>query len=66
LILHALFYSNEVRAEEEYQADSQLVGPKELDLAKVLVRALAAPFDESQIERYFRGATPKADPHTSA
>ena len=49
LILHTLFYANEVRAEEEHAADASLVGAKELDLAKLLVGALAAKFDPSKL-----------------
>jgi DNA end-binding protein Ku len=44
LILHTMFYLNEVRREEEYHAAAQFVTPKELELALMLVRTAAAPF----------------------
>lgn len=50
LILHTLFYENEVRAAEEYRGDPALVNAKELDLAKQFVRALAAPFDPGKLK----------------
>lgn len=50
LILHTLFYANEVRAEEEHAADARLVNAKELELAKLLVDALAAKFDPSKLK----------------
>jgi DNA end-binding protein Ku len=53
LILHSLFYTNEVRADEEHESDTDLVGAKELDLAKHLVRALAAPFDAGKLKDAF-------------
>ncbi len=53
LILHTLFYENEVRADEEYQTDSALVAPKELELAKKVIRALAAPFDPGKLKDTF-------------
>lgn len=53
LILHTLFYANEVRAEEEFRTDAELVGAKELELAKTLVRALAAPFEPSKLKDTF-------------
>jgi DNA end-binding protein Ku len=53
LILHTLFYENEVRADEEYQTDPALVNNRELELAKMLVGALAAPFDASKLKDTF-------------
>jgi len=50
LILHTLFYKNEVRADEEHQTDPALVNAKELELAKTLIHALAAPFDASKLK----------------
>jgi DNA end-binding protein Ku len=49
LILHTLFYENEVRTEEEYSTDAGLVNPKELDVAQMLIRAMASPFDPSKL-----------------
>jgi len=53
LIVHTLFYEKEVRAEEEFRTDAGLVNAKELELAKSLVRALAAPFDPSKLKDAF-------------
>lgn len=53
LILHTLFYANEVRADEEYAADTALVSAKELDLAKLFVRALAAKFEPAKLKDTF-------------
>ena len=53
LILHTLFFANEVRADEEYLAEGE-VNPKELDLAKRFVGMLAAPFDASKLKDAFR------------
>ena len=53
LILHTLYFNNEVRASEEYAADAALVSARELDLAKLLVKALAAPFDASKLKDAF-------------
>lgn len=53
LILHTLFFEKEVRANEEYRSDPALVNPKELDLAKMFVQALAAPFDPGKLKDAF-------------
>jgi len=53
LILHTLYFEKEVRADEEYRSDPALVNPKELDLAKRFVEALAAPFDASKLKDTF-------------
>lgn len=53
LVLHTLFYANEVRSEEEPTVDSSVLSPKELDLAKHLVEALAAKFDPKYLKDAF-------------
>ncbi len=53
LILHTLFYANEVRAGDEYTADADLVQEKELELAKRLTGALAAKFDPAGLKDEF-------------
>ena len=50
LILHTLFYANEVRAEGEYAVDASLAGAKERQLAVTLVEALAAPFELAKLK----------------
>jgi DNA end-binding protein Ku len=52
LILHTLFYANEVRSGEEYRS-SEAVQPKELDLAKQVVRSMAAEFDAARLKDAF-------------
>lgn len=49
LILHTLYFSNEVRSAEEYTSESGLATPKELELAEMYVRALAAKFDPAKL-----------------
>jgi DNA end-binding protein Ku len=53
LIVHTLFYEKEVRAEEEYRTDAAAGAPKELELAKTLVRALAVPFEPGKLKDTF-------------
>ncbi|HLK47518.1 MAG TPA: Ku protein [Bryobacteraceae bacterium] len=53
LILHTLFYANEVRADEEYDSNPALVSAKELELAKLFVRALAAKFEPAGLKDTF-------------
>ena len=53
LVLHTLFCKNEVRSGDEYPTDPQLVSPKELDLAKMLIDAQAATFDPEKLKDTF-------------
>jgi DNA end-binding protein Ku len=50
LILHTLFYANEVRAEGEYSVDVTMAASKERQLAVTLVEALAAPFEPGKLK----------------
>ena len=52
LVLHTLFYANEV-GREESPAGPNLVSEKELDLAKALISALSAPFDAAKLKDQF-------------
>jgi DNA end-binding protein Ku len=56
LLLHTLFYSNEVRASDEYATDTSLVSDKELKLAESLVEALSAEggYNPAQFTDSFR------------
>jgi DNA end-binding protein Ku len=45
LLAHTMFFNNEVRADEEYHAITDLVKEKELMLAQTLIQSLAAPFE---------------------
>jgi DNA end-binding protein Ku len=53
LILHTLFYPNEVRSSEEFRTDPSLVSAKELDLAGQFVGMLAETFDPSKLQDPF-------------
>ncbi|HWQ55168.1 MAG TPA: Ku protein [Bryobacteraceae bacterium] len=53
LILHTLFHASEVRSGDEYPTDPQLVSPKELELAKMLINAKAATFDPEKLKDTF-------------
>jgi DNA end-binding protein Ku len=53
LVLHTMFYEDEVRRSEEYRTDAA-VAPKELELAMMLVNNLAAPFDPSKYHDTYR------------
>lgn len=54
LILHTMFYSDEVRNNDEYRADAALVMSKELDLATKLVAALAGKFEPDKYRDRYR------------
>ena len=52
LTAHTMYYVDEVRAENEYPANTGEINPRELELAKTFVKAIAAPFapEESKDE----------------
>jgi DNA end-binding protein Ku len=54
LLAHTMFYANEIRQEQEHRADTSLVNPKELQMAKLLVESLAAPFESAKYKDKFR------------
>ncbi len=54
LVLHTLFFANEVRLADEAPADLGLVDAKELELAKMLVNAQRATFDAKKLKDKFR------------
>jgi DNA end-binding protein Ku len=54
LIAHTMFFSSEVRADDEYAADESAVTQKELDLAEMLVHGLAAPFEPAKYHDSYR------------
>src|SRR5579859_6813720 len=45
LLMHTMYYANEVRRVEEFRTDTGLVKEQELKLAEMLVESLAAPFE---------------------
>ncbi len=54
LIAHTMFYTDEVRTVDEFRTKMDLVSPKELDLAKALIQALATSFEPEKFKNQFR------------
>ena len=54
LILHTLYYQDEVRAEEEFHTESTPVAARELELARLLIEALAAAFHPHEYRDRYR------------
>jgi DNA end-binding protein Ku len=51
---HTMFYENEVRADEEFRADTTTVSEKELKLAETLIHSLAGPFEPASYRDTYR------------
>jgi DNA end-binding protein Ku len=54
LILHTLYYQDEVRAEDEFHTDAAQIPDRELELARLLIDALAAGFEPTQYRDRYR------------
>jgi DNA end-binding protein Ku len=54
ILLHTMFYANEVRKDQEFQADPAIVASKELDLAVKLIDALATTFEPEKFKDKYR------------
>lgn len=54
ILMHTMFYANEVRKEQEFKTDTALVAGKELDLAVKLIEALAAKFEPEKFRDKYR------------
>ena len=54
IVLHTMFYESEIRRDDEYRADTSAVNGKELDLALLLIRNLAAPFEPAKYRDTYR------------
>jgi len=54
IVLHTMFFSNEVRKTDEFHADLSLVKEKELALAENLIEALAASFEPEKYKDEYR------------
>ncbi len=54
LLAHTMFFASEVRSEEEYRADANLVAAKELTLAETLIRSLTARFEPQKYRDSYR------------
>jgi len=54
MVLHTMFYPDEVKEDAEYRADTALIADKELKLAKMLVDSLAAKFNPAAFKDSYR------------
>jgi DNA end-binding protein Ku len=54
ILMHTMFYANEVRKEQEFKADEAQVADKELGLAVKLIDALAAKFEPEKFRDKYR------------
>jgi DNA end-binding protein Ku len=54
MLLHTMFYEDEIRQTNEFRTDNGLVRPKELDLAKNLIESLAETFEPGKYEDEYR------------
>lgn len=54
LILHTMYYADEVRKTDEFRTDLSLVKDKELELARMLVDTLAAEFEPEKYRDTYR------------
>ncbi|MFB3830192.1 MAG: Ku protein [Bryobacteraceae bacterium] len=54
IMLHTMYYVDEVRQVQEFRTDANLVREKELDLAKTLIAALAARFEPEKYHDTYR------------
>lgn len=54
LLAHTMFFASEVRADEEFRADTNVVADKELTLAETLIRSLASSFEPGKYRDAYR------------
>jgi DNA end-binding protein Ku len=54
LTLHTMYFEDEIRKSESYKADTSAVSEKELNMAMMLVEALAAKFEPSKYKDSYR------------
>ena len=54
LLLHTMYYEDEVRKVEEFRTDTSLVKDKELDLAMTLIESLSADFQPEKYKDTYR------------
>lgn len=55
IMLHTLYYQDEVRAVEDYgHPEKVALGDKELEMARLFIQTLAAPFDISKYQDQYR------------
>ncbi|MGZ4788921.1 MAG: non-homologous end joining protein Ku [Terriglobales bacterium] len=54
MILHTMYYADEVRQIEEFRTDTSVIKDKELELANTLIESLAAPFEPEKYKDTYR------------
>lgn len=54
LVLHTMYYADEVRKVEEFRTNTDLVAAKELELAQLFVRSLEAKFEPEKYHDEYR------------
>ena len=54
ILAHTMFYVDEIRFENEFRANVEGVGPKELELAKTFLEAIEAPFAPEEFKDVYR------------
>src|ERR1700690_1986094 len=54
LLMHTMYYTNEVRKVEEFRTDTSLVKDTEVKLAEMLGESLAAPFEPDKYKDAYR------------
>src|SRR5260370_7067010 len=54
ILLHTMYYPDEIRQVEEFRTDTSTVKPKELELAKTLVESLQAAFEPEKYKDNYR------------
>jgi DNA end-binding protein Ku len=54
MVLHTMYYRNEIRAADEFRTDTTVIKEKELQLARTLIEALAANFEPEKYHDTYR------------
>jgi DNA end-binding protein Ku len=54
MVLHTMYYADEVRRTEEFRTDTTNVSEREMNLAKMLVESLAADFEPEKYHDTYR------------
>ena len=54
ILAHTMFYTDEIRFENEFRTDVQSVGAKEFELAKTFITAIEAPFSPEEFKDVYR------------
>jgi DNA end-binding protein Ku len=54
MLLHTMYYEDEVRKVEEFRTDTSLVKDKELELAMTLIQSLSAEFEPAKYKDTYR------------